>query len=165
MSKIDVDLLGRHVDVLFPFTGLPDRLRIGWKSNRFAWPAGESSFNFRQENGDLKITNDRQDDVVGYKVPPVKIEQIGARDPLDGVGIAMRGPMQGMVLVDQFVEGPTGHDLGAVFRTCNFGERTLLFLIHKFLRKDRSHQQLSQKLKSKVRILVEYASGYDDALK
>src|SRR5262249_38888709 len=103
MSHIDVQLLGRHLNELDTFAFLSNWLGISWKGQRFRFPASKRHGDFRQKLRHAKIAHDGKDYVIGDKIAPVEIPQVGTGQPLNGLRITVGRPVQRMILIHQFV--------------------------------------------------------------
>src|SRR5688572_25935430 len=121
MAQIDIDLLRRHWDVLHPSIRLANRLWIGRKQNWACGPCCEVLFDLRKNVRNTKVSHNRNHSIVWREEAIVKIQQIRARETLDGFGITMTRTVQRMRAINQFIELPSRDYLGSVFRTRNLG--------------------------------------------
>ena len=93
MAQIDVELLRRHADEFRSLACLANRLWIRRENDRFGSPGPQCVHDLWKNFGNSKVAHDGQQRVVWTEIFFVKIYEIGALDPFDGLRISMRRPV------------------------------------------------------------------------
>src|SRR5207253_4515864 len=90
MAQIDVELVGRHADEFRSLACLANGLWIRRKTKRFGRPGFQYVLDLWKDFGDSKIAHHGQKNVVGSEIFFVKIYEIGAFEPLNGLRVSVR---------------------------------------------------------------------------